>query len=562
MNVEPPEGARAAVRHSAVAASGLLAACGGGHGDDSGTTRPATSSRFTRPADANQAARFLAQATMGAARSDIEALQATSYAAWIDAQVDVQPLKGYYDFLAGPNGAFVLSGAGDHAAAGDVWRKMISSPDALRQRMVHALAEIFVVYETDGPGPYIYMNFLDRLEQLAFGNFRDILQSVTLSLAMAKTLTYLGNLKEDPTTGCEPDENYAREVMQLFTIGLYQLNADGSLVKDASGATIPTYDVPDVRGLARVFTGWFNDNSALPAGAPSSDVAKRDLVQQPQHHELGVKQFLGTTIPAGTDGAASLKIALDTLYNHPNVGPFIGRQLIQRLVTSNPSPVYIARVAAAFADNGLGVRGDMKAVVKAVLLDDEARDPEIAAAPTFGKLREPMIRFVNWARGWKAASYSGWWGYDKTVHQFWSNDATSFNQCPLRSPSVFNFFRPSYVPPTTSIAAAGLVAPEFQITNEVSVAGFLNTMAPFISSASYIDIRADYSSLIALAVDSAALLAEVNLVLAAGQVGSDRLAGFKTAIDTIKSDTDTGKTNRVTAAITLMLASPEYVVQK
>jgi uncharacterized protein (DUF1800 family) len=245
------------------------------------------------------------------------------------------------------------------------------------------------------------------------------------------------------------------------------------------------------------------------------------------------------------------------LFAHPNMPPFIAKQLIQRLVTSNPTPAYVGRVAAAFADNGAGVRGDLKAVLRAILLDGEARDAGNSGNGAYGKVREPVARFLNWARAFNATSSGDGWGIGDL-----SDPATRLGQSPMRSSSVFNFFRPGYVPPNTSISAAALAAPEMQITTESSVAGYVNFMQKAISGSSVGDTRADYSSLIPLATDSAALLAELNLVLAANQVSSGTLATLKTALDSISVTTDTGKLNRVYAAITLVMASPEYIVQK
>ena len=491
-----------------------------------------------------------------------------SYAQWIEQQFATAPLTPNYFVWQGralDQEDIDKSSGGDHAQTGNMWRKLVQSPDALRQRMVHALAEIFVVYFTDGPGSMCYMDYLDRLEQNAFGNFRTLLERITLTKAMGTTLTYLYNTKADPAKGSQPDENMAREIMQLFTIGLVELNQDGTL---KNGIEVPTYDVADVQGLARVFTGWIEDKSAVPAGGYKRDGQKRDLTQEAWRYETGAKSFLDVTIPAGTSAIDSLRTALDTLFNHPNVGPFIGKQLIQRLVTSNPSPAYIGRVSAAFANNGQGVRGDMKAVIRAILLDTEARDPAIAALPTFGKLREPMMRYANWTRGWNATSPSGWW---KNVPGY-SSAADKLNQGPLQSPSVFNFFRPGYVPPTTQIAAHGMVAPEFQITNDTSVAGFVNYMQQQFNLTliehNNIDLRCNYAPLYALADDSAKLLDEVNLVLASGQISATNITRMKAAIDEIAiKDTattkdNTGRRNRIWAALTLVIASPEYVVQK
>ena len=488
---------------------------------------------------------------MGASKADILAMQRMTYAQWIDAQFNVAPIESYFSWqaraLAADNGHSVF--------IGNVWRKMVQSPDALRQRVIHALAEIFVVYMS-GTLSMSFMDYMDRLEQNAFGNFRTLLERIVLTKAMGRTLTYLYNNKANPAKGSQPDENMAREIMQLFTIGLYELNADGSL---KGSAPTPTYDVADVQGLARVFTGWVEFQTPNEVGYNSQ---KHDLVQDDRRYETGAKSFLGVTVPAGASAQASLKVALDTLFNHPNVGPFIGKQLIQRLVTSNPSPAYVARVSAAFANNGQGVRGDLKAVIRAILLDVEARDMQIAASPTFGKLREPMFRYANWARGWQATSPSTWW---RNVPGF-SMSAEKLAQGPLQSPSVFNFFRPGYVPPTTEIAARGLMAPEFQITNETSVAGFVNYMHSTINSSllesQSIDIRANYAPLLALADNAGALLEEINLVLASGQVPPAVLTQMKSAVDTITVKDLAGRRNRVLAALTLVIASPEYIVQK
>ena len=278
------------------------------------------------------------------------------------------------------------------------------------------------------------------------------------------------------------------------------------------------------------------------------------MVQIAARHESGEKRFLGTVIPAGTDGVRSLQLALDALVAHPNMGPFIGRQLIQRLVTSQPSPAYVARVAAAFDNNGAGVKGDLRAVLRAVLLDPEARSDAGLADPAFGKLREPVLRFVQWARSFGLADSTDQWRIGDL-----SDPATKLGQSPLRAPSVFNFFRPGYVPPNTGIGAR--TAPEFQITTESSVAGYLNFMQGCIGSG-IAGLRADDAALRPLAADPAALLAELNLLLAAGQLSAATLGALKTALDTIAVATPAGIDNRLRAAVMLVMASPEYIAQK
>jgi len=546
-----------ALRPAALAAAltTALAACGGGGDSGSGAAGSTASEALpNEPMAAADAARLLAQATPGASRADIAQAETVGARKWVEQQFEQPATGGHFDWMMG-------NGYGDEAnrfsTAGldnSLWRKLISSPDALRQRMVLALSEICVVSVSGIDAPwrqFAVANYVDILERNAFGNYRTLLEEVTLSTAMGYYLTYRGNAKANGR-GSQPDENYAREVMQLFTIGLLQLRQDGSVVAGAE-----TYDSDDVSGLARVFTGWDLDTSGLPSQVPP-EVQRRPMAQVGNRYENGAKSFLGVTIAAGTPARAALTTALDTLFHHPNVPPFIGRQLIQRLVTSNPSPSYVARVASAFIDNGSGVRGDLKAVLRAILLDPEARNSASALAdPYFGKLREPVQRFLNWARGWRANSPSGQW----TIGDL-SDAASRLGQSPMRSPSVFNFFRPGYVPPGGALAAAGLTAPELQIANETSVAGYLNFMQRAVAGSSIGDVRADHAPLLAMATDSRRLLDELNLVLAAGQIPATTITMLKTALDTIAAATDTGKRNRVQAALVLVLAAPEYIAQK
>jgi uncharacterized protein (DUF1800 family) len=280
------------------------------------------------------------------------------------------------------------------------------------------------------------------------------------------------------------------------------------------------------------------------------------MMQVASRHETGEKKFLGSTIPAGTNGEASLTMALDTIYAHPNVGPFISRQLIQRLVTSNPSPEYVERVARVFNNDGKGVKGNLKAVIKAILLDDEARNDVHMTNPAFGKQREPVLRFSAWARAYKVSSTTNAWNIGNT-----SDGATRLGQSPLRSASVFNFFRPGYVPPNSAIGNAGMVAPEFQLTNESTVVGYINYMQNAISRG-VSDVKADYSALTPLADDAQALLSEINTVLAAGQLDPSTFALIRTALDTMAKGTDTARNNRIHAALTMTMASPAFIVQK
>ena len=503
-----------------------------------------------------QAARFLGHATLGATDADIVAVRALGYEAWLALQFAAAPSSGNWDWLVArgvdkdPDAANVAK-----FVDSQVWQRLIAAPDSLRQRVALALSEVFVVGFDGISGPWKQFKlaaYWDLLASHAFGNFRTLLEAVTLSPAMGNYLNTVGNQKEDPATGRLPDENYAREVMQLFTIGLHELGADGSQRLDAAGNPVETYTQDMVTQLARVFTGW-NYDGARSSGNP--ELMRRPLVLNAAQHSTLAVSFLGTTIAAGTDGKAALTQALDTLFAHANVGPFIGRQLIQRLTTSNPSPGYVSRVAAAFANNGAGVRGDLAAVVKAVLLDDEARSHVGLGHSDFGKLREPLLRLLQWARSFKASSRTGDWNLGNL-----SDPSTRLGQSPQRSPSVFNWFRPGYVPAGTAMATDGLVAPEFQIANETSVAGWLNFMLS-MSSARHADVLPDYTSELALAGDPAALVARVEKLLCAGQLQADARQLVVDAVASI-ANTGSGPTNRVYTAVMLVMAAPDYLVQR
>lgn len=497
------------------------------------------------------AARFLGQAGFGGTPADVAAVQAQGFSGWLDAQMAQPRSQSHWDWMVANGYANVANINSFAGLDNTLWRKLMSSPDALRQRVTLALSEILVI-STDGlPVAWrglVAAHHMDTLEAHAFGNHRQLLEAVTLSVGMGVYLNMRGNQKADGR-GREPDENYAREVMQLFTIGLHQLEPDGR-VRLVNGSPVDTYGPEDVRGLARVFTGWDYDRFSRTV----PDHAARPMVFTPSRHSPEPKQFLGVSLPAGTDGVAELRVALDTLANHPNVGPFWGRQLIQRLVTSNPSPAYVARVAAAFNNNGQGVRGDMKAVIRAVLLDAEALTPSTTQGG--GKLREPMVRLVQWARTFGATSPTGIWNVGNL-----SSASTRLGQSPLRAPSVFNFFRPGYVPPGTAMGAAGLVAPELQITNETTVVGYANWMQSVVANGVG-EVRADYTPWLALAAQPADLFDALNTLLAAGQLGAMSRATITQAVDSMPAGTEAQRIARVQAMVWLMLCAPEYLVQK
>ncbi|NRR31191.1 DUF1800 domain-containing protein [Oxalobacteraceae bacterium] len=517
-----------------------------------------------------EAARFLTQASFGPSMASINALVEMGPDNWITDQFS----KMKYNHLDYMKARALQLDPGVRLDQPQFfesfWRQAIGGEDQLRQRMSFALSEIFVVSYDNAAGenfPRGIGDYYDRLGRYCFGNFRELLEHVALHPMMGIYLSHLRNQKEQDYR--LPDENFAREIMQLFTIGLYQLNPDGS-VKLSNGKPIETYTHDDVAGLAKVFTGWSWRGPDRSIQRFYGYVAAEDrdwkLMQNyPDFHSTSEKKFLGVTIRGNTSGEWDAQVALDTLFNHPNVGPFIGRQLIQRLVTSNPSPAYIGRVSAAFADNGSGVRGDMKAVIRAILLDPEARQP---GNPTVSKLREPIVRLANWARAFNAKSGSGRF-YITTL----DDPLTGLGQSPMRSPSVFNFYRPSYVPPNSSIADAGQVAPEMQITAEPSVTGYLNFMEEVVRKGvgSNYDVRPDYAAEIALADTPELLLDRVSLLLTNGTMSPELRGMISTAMTGMyypKPDAGNAavmaevRRQRACLAIFLTMASPEYLVQK
>ena len=544
----------------AVGAAGVaLAACGGGGGAGDSSGGSGSGGGVTPPValtDAD-AARFLSQAAVGITRAQIARVKAIGYSAWIDEQMTMAGSGTRWDWLKAKGYDAAANIFTQNGFDNVVWGKLISSQDTLRQRVTQALSEIIVVgidgLVGAGWQPFSAAAFLDLLEANCFGNFRTLLEGVSTSAAMGQYLTFRGNTKFNAKTGAMPDENYAREIMQLFSIGLIQLNLDGT-PKLQNGVQQETYTNDDIGGLARIFTGWDFDLSTSDTTTP--EFLRRPMTQVAARHETGASTFLGSTVQAGSDGVAHLKAALDIIFAHPNVAPFISRQLIQRLVTSNPSPAYVQRVATVFNADSKGVKGNLAAVVKAILLDDEARNAANIANPQFGKLREPIYRFLAWARAFNVQSPSGLWNVGNT-----SSTSSSLGQSPSRSASVFNFFRPGYVPPNSAVATASLVAPEFQLVNESTVVAYVNYMQRIVSGANT-DLVADYSSLIPLSTTSKSLLNELNIVLAAGQLSDVTISTITAAIDSMPADTDARKLNRIYAALTLVLASPEFIVSK
>jgi uncharacterized protein (DUF1800 family) len=529
------------------------------------------------------AVRLLQQASFGPTTASIDSLAATTNAAWIDQQI---ALPWGASFVPYVDGKFALgedyrpkgSKYSNNWPAYRFWSTAASANDQLRRRVGFALHEIFVVSTADSNLYFhgrAYANYLDLLNKHALGNFRNLIEDIALSPVMGIYLSHMRNPKEDPVTGRMPDENFARELMQLFTIGLHELNPDGTVKTGADGKPIETYGNADVMALAKVFTGWswgFPDNELTTNnfrwGNPDYSSAKDrriDLQRMKnypgQHSTAEKKLFAGkpwaVTIPANGTPDSDLRTALDTLFNHPNVGPFIGRQLIQRLVTSNPSPAYVSRVAAAFNNNGRGVRGDMAAVVRAILLDTEAR----ATPPAAAKLREPALRITQWMRAFGATSPSG----DFMV----TGDLDPLGQRIYAPPSVFSYFRPGYVPAGTALASAGATAPEFQIVNEGSTAAWVNLARNMAGNGigwngSSHDLLSSMATPISLVSTGnvSALIEHLNLLLFAGTMSAELKFDILDAVSGVAGSDANSHAYRARIALFMALASPEYLVQR
>jgi uncharacterized protein (DUF1800 family) len=512
-----------------------------------------------------QAARFLAQAAFGGSDADIQNLQAQANGVqdWLTQQfaLAVNP-SGQLSNVAWMQANSLISVEFDtNGVQSSFWRKLISSPDVLRQRMMLALTDLFVV--NTGATQLTYRGaaaayYLDQLEANTFANFKALLLAVSHTPAMGQYLTFLDSVKANPVTGTSPDENYAREIMQLFSIGVVQLNLDGTPMVNPSdpGVALATYSQTDVLNMAKVFTGW-KLNSAATAYPGAS--AATDMINSPAGFDTTEKYVLGKTIAAGLTGEQTLEAAIDILMQHPNLAPFISRQFIQRLVTSNPSTDYVSRVATVFQST----QGDMQSVITAILTDAEATSDTLLSNPQAGKLREPVVRLIQWARTFQLnilPTDAATWAKIGDL----SSPSNALAESPLQSPNVFFFFQPRYSPPQTALYASGITAPEFGITNESSVAGYMNFIRNLIANG-IAGMRGNYGavqSLVNQDGNSAALLTELNVLIAAGQISTATLVVMQNALDSMDVSTAAGANNRLYAALTLIMCTPEYLVQK
>lgn len=534
----------------------------------------------------NAASRFLGQSTLGYNMEDITEVTQLGIEDWIDSQF-VKPVafslknkvKEYHNFV---------KTATNNPAAGQIyrmwsyawWQYHMASPDALRQRVALALSELFVISDKSlfGANSYALSSYYDVLLNNAFTNYRDLMEDVTFHPAMGVYLTYLNNPKSNPAANQFPDENYARELMQLFTIGTVKLNMDGSQVLNANGVPVATYNNTDIAEFAKVFTGLsWADRTTFNRSAANDTSYTLPMIMFNTSHETGAKYLLnGFVVPnrVPTDGIADIQDAITNLFNHSNTPPFVARFLIQRLVTSNPTPGYIQRVANVFVNNGQGVRGDMKAIIKAILLDPEAKACKNGENEAYGSLREPFFRYVQINKAFDASTLSGNYRNDMDyVYRF-------VQQKPLTSPSVFNFFQQEYQP-IGPIEEANLVAPEFQITNAQTIMGYVNSLYRFVIQENVADEYdlytneddATYANQVStidlndevLLTDNNKLhilLDRLNLLLAQGRLSAGSLNIIKNVVMELPNGTTTEKRDRAKLAIYLIMSSPEYLINR
>ena len=506
---------------------------------------------------AEEAARFLQQSTWGPTPDLISHVQEIGFRRFLEEQFDA-PMSSY------PTLPLVPSTPPTDCPANSICRRDnytlypvqtrfftngLYGEDQLRQRVAFALHQIFVVSGVDiGQGyPSRFTPYLQVLDSDAFENFRKLLYDVTLNAAMGNYLDMANNTKRNP------NENYAREVLQLFTIGLNRLNPDGSLVRDLQGQTFPTYDQAVVNAFARLFTGW----TFGPAQNGLTNYIDPMRVANAANHDTGAKTLLrGVTLPAGQTAAKDLDDGLDNILQDPNVGPFIGRQLIQHLVTSNPSPDYVKRITDVFNDNGSGERGDLKALVKAILLDREAR---AASTSQSGHLMHPVLLITTLARAFNARSADGTGDSDGYL----SPQSQTMGLNVFSPPSVFSYFSPF-----GGVPGSSLRGPEFGLLNTstaVARANVVNTLVfariaaatayPFNPSGTSLD----FSGFQPLAGDPEGLVDALNALMMSGQMPSDMRSAVITAVSAV---TSSNPLKRVRTAVYLIATSSQYQVER
>ena len=551
--------------------------------------------------------RFLSQATMGADLDLINIVKNMDYGVWIDQQItepvtylqsevediweeylDTLESRGYED----PQDAF---GPAMPELTSAWWHNNMVASDLIRQKVAFALSEMFVISSnSDLGGEAIAMaHYYDKLLDGAFGNYKDILSEISLHAAIGYYLSHFNNPKAVPEENLHPDENYAREIMQLFSIGLYELNNDWTHQLDNDGNSIPTYDNADIKEMAKIFTGlgpgginenvWWTDEPYFGLGIFGIDLTV-PMAMYEDFHEPWIKVILkNDTIPANQLGLDDINEAINVLFNHQNVPPFISYRLIQRLVKSNPTPNYVERIANVFIDNGNGVRGDMAAIIKSILLDEEARNGEYMFEQHSSRLREPLVRHMQITKGLEIVEEPG--------GRYWHNFDydNSLKQQILFAPTVFNFFLPNHQP-VGDIANSGLVSPEFKIHDTSSSINYFNAAyrwtrdwGELINSGRYFynsdlvnddgsiggwdmygfgETYIDYEAYTDLADTPELLINELDKVLTHGQLSDEVRQSLRDNLPNISWDGyEYGwERERVRTAIYLITVSPDFAV--
>jgi uncharacterized protein (DUF1800 family) len=508
-------------------------------------------------------ARALQQTTFGATRSLIESVKNSGFSAYLEKELSKEPCT-ILDKVKKIHGNQKFTFYSVRGSIGRAWWSCVANgSDQLRQRVTFALSQIFVVSGISSGGLNMRLvplsSYYDTLSAGAFGNFRQLLESITLHPAMGSYLNVMNNKKADPTKGTIPNENYAREVMQLFTIGLVALNQDGSFKLSNSGLPTSTYTQKDIEELAKVFTGWTIKGESLTKGD-----WKVPMIPVPANHSTESKMLLGgkCVLPANQTIEQDLKEALDCLFNHENVPPFISFRLIQNLVTSNPSPAYISRVAAKFINNGQGVRGDMKTVIKTILLDSEARTlKDAASSESYGRVEQPSMILSRIVRAF-VPEKSRLFDHEYSARRLLFN---ILEQHVLYAPSVFNFFDPFHAQPGI-IAQSGLVSPEFQTLDEGSLIRRINEIWRIIEDGKFVttfekekieEFPMDLSYEKTISSDTKKLITHLNILLSGGNVSEASQAVLESKIKDI-SDPE----KKVKSAISGIVASSSFNINK
>jgi uncharacterized protein (DUF1800 family) len=518
---ECPKGEKMIKASLVATAAVLLAACG---------------NRPLKPVSPTAAARFLEQASFGPTPESLAHVERVGFEIYLDEQF--QAPQSPYDLK--PTDVFVTP------LQQLLFVNALTGQDQLRQRVAFALSQIFVISIDKVDNPTAFAGWLRMLSADAFGNYSTLLRDVTLSPAMGNYLDMANNDKPDPVAGTNPNENYAREILQLFSIGPVRLNPDGTVQLDARGAPVPAYTQETIQGLAHTFTGWtYPTAPGASPGFPNPEFYIGAMRADETHHDSGSKLLLrGVRLPAGQSAAEDLRAALDNIVQDANVGPFIGLRLIQRLVKSNPSPAYVARVADAFADNGSRVRGDLKAVVRAILLDPEARlDTSGAAQPTDGKLREPILFVTGLLRALGGRS-------DGSALLYWTS---LMRQNALQPPSVFNYYPPDYQVPGYRV-----LGPEFKLHNGPAVLARANFVNAVISGSLGSTTTVDLSGLEPLAGDPPKLVDAIDRRLLRSMMSPAMRQALITAVASWPGD---DVVSRVRTAVYLAAISSQYQVQ-